>query len=250
MNAVIEALYTEKRAQTPHGDWVPLDESVMPKTHGEMLYHLTRAHGPEAHTLEIGMAFALSTLYFCQAHKENGRGLHVAIDPYQEASWYGAGRESVKRAGLEEYLSLIEERSFISLPQLLAEDRKFHVAFIDGNHRFEHTFLDFFYIDRMLHAGGHLVLHDVNFPSVRKVMSLCLALHGEFYSIDRTFMDPPANLFTLLRLSMHRLRQAPLDLSTAYRMRRESREECMVLKKIAHRPDSDYDLRWKEYRPF
>jgi methyltransferase family protein len=52
------------------------------------------------------------------------------------------------------------------LPRLLHEGRRFDLAFIDGNHRFDHIFVDLFYIDRLLKDSGMLVLDDCFLDSV------------------------------------------------------------------------------------
>ena len=49
---------------------------------------------------------------------------------------------------------------------MLREGRRFDLAFIDGNHRFDHVFVDLFYIDRLLKPSGVLVLDDCFLDSV------------------------------------------------------------------------------------
>jgi len=144
----------------------------VPWSTGRMLYEITLDEGIES-SLEIGMAYGLSTLFFCQAHSEKGAGLHTAIDPWQR-QWGNVGRLNVQRAGLGGYLRLIEAPSSEALPKLCERNERFDLAFIDGMHRFDSVLLDFFYVDRMLKVGGLVIFDDLGMPSVRKVVSYVL----------------------------------------------------------------------------
>jgi len=55
-------------------------------------YELCRKVKPQA-TLEIGLAYGFSTIYFLAVLAENGNGHHSSIDPYQRCL-PGDGRES------------------------------------------------------------------------------------------------------------------------------------------------------------
>src|SRR6185503_10965231 len=75
-------------------------------------------------TLEIGMAFGGSALTFAASHRDLGRAplqQHTAIDPAQSSYWDGAGRQNLERAGLAEYVEVIEKYSAFALPQLITE---------------------------------------------------------------------------------------------------------------------------------
>lgn len=85
-------------------------------------------------TLEIGMAYGLSTMFICQAHHDKGIGSHTAIDPFQSKEWKSIGLLNVKKAGLAEKFRLVEAFSHEALPQLLAEGEQFDFTFIDGSH--------------------------------------------------------------------------------------------------------------------
>ena len=58
----------------------------------------------------------------------------------------------------------------LALTRLCAEGERIDFAFIDGNHRFDYTLVDFFYIDKMLRLGGHVAFDDLWIASVRKVV--------------------------------------------------------------------------------
>ena len=136
---------------------------------GEALRDLAIAEEAEW-TIEVGLAVGLSALFLCQAVLErNGR--HVAIDPFQEASWNGAGLRTLRDAGVEEIVEVIEEESQLALPRLLSEEREFDFAFIDGDHRFEGVFLDLYYMTRLVQPGGLVVVDDMWMPAVRMAVA-------------------------------------------------------------------------------
>jgi hypothetical protein len=54
-------------------------------------------------------------------------------------------------------VELHAEESQIALPRLLGEARRFHLAFVDGNHRFDGVFVD-----------------DYQLPAVARAVSFCV----------------------------------------------------------------------------
>jgi len=92
---------------------------------------------------------------------------HLIIDPYQTTDWSGKGITTLRRIGVENF-QLLEQPSEVALPNLLATGQRFEFAFIDGCHTFDHTLLDFFYLNRMLKVKGVVVFDDVCMPAVRR----------------------------------------------------------------------------------
>jgi len=45
------------------------------------------------------------------------------------------------------------------------------MAFIDGWHTFDYTFIDFFFVDQVLKDGGILAFHDMYALSKQKVLN-------------------------------------------------------------------------------
>ncbi|WP_031497130.1 class I SAM-dependent methyltransferase [Bryobacter aggregatus] len=125
-------------------------------------------------TIEIGMAYGLSTLSILQAHCDNGGGTHIALDPGQDHRWGNIGLLNVERSGLGKNFRFFEQASHVALPALLAEKQIFDFAFIDGCHLFDYALLDFFYIDKMMEVGGLIMIDDVWMPAVRKLISFIL----------------------------------------------------------------------------
>src|SRR4051794_20206306 len=98
-NCTIEELYL--RREVPHDDGTrrPMDVYI-PREEGDFLYSLVRWLRPEV-TVEIGMANGLSTLFIASGLSENGRGRHIAIDPFQSSDWGGAALALLRQAGLD-----------------------------------------------------------------------------------------------------------------------------------------------------
>ena len=149
---------------------------------GRALYEWVRRERA-TRTLETGLGFGISTLFVCEALLENGSGgSHVAIDPYQfealpshRTTYAGVGLEILERAGVRDLVEFHAEKSQIVLPRLLAEGRRFDLAFLDGNHRFEGVFCDLVYSGRLLEEGGIVFVDDTQLPAVRRAVELCVA---------------------------------------------------------------------------
>ncbi len=139
---------------------------------GLCLYDLYVAARP-ANSLEVGMAFGFSTLYFLAAIAANGRGKHVAIDPYQNDAWRGIGQTQARAAahdlGRADAFALIEERSDRAAVDLLRSGARFDFIFIDGNHRFDDVLVDVYFYAQLCALGGLLIFDDLWMPSVRSV---------------------------------------------------------------------------------
>lgn len=117
-------------------------------------------------TLEIGMAFGRSAAHIIAATNSK----HVAIDPFQ-SHFQNLGINNIQKLGFGDYLILKEDYSHNVLPSLLKENRKFDFIFIDGSHRFDGIFIDFYYSDLLLEKNGYMLFHDTWMRSTRLVLS-------------------------------------------------------------------------------
>ena len=151
---------------------------------GMTIYNLCVSAKPKA-TLEIGLAFAYSTLYFLAALARNGQGTHTAIDPLQSSIFFGAGtlqaqsalRENGQSAGM---FRLIEERSDRAAADLARAGAEFEVIFIDGNHRFDDVLTDFYLCAPLCAIGGHVILHDMWMSSIHTAASFIRTNRSDF----------------------------------------------------------------------
>jgi predicted O-methyltransferase YrrM len=165
----IERAYARGTVPDAAGEPVELAPHSIERAQGEALRDLAIAEGA-ARTIEVGLALGISALFLCQAVlRRDGR--HVAVDPFQRESWNGAGLRTLREAGAEDLVEVIEEESQLALPRLVAEGREFDFAFVDGDHRFEGVFLDLYFMTRLVRPGGLVVVDDMWMPAVRTAVS-------------------------------------------------------------------------------
>jgi predicted O-methyltransferase YrrM len=170
---LLDELYTNRTVELLDGSKKSLDVWI-PREEGDFLYSLVRHFRPEV-TVEIGMANGFSSLYIAQALSENGRGRHIAMDPFQMSDWGGAALASLRRAGLDSLVRLIEKPSHQALAQLEEEGERTQFVFIDGSHMFDYVVTDFLLADRILTEGGLLAFDDSDWRAISKVLRFVLA---------------------------------------------------------------------------
>ncbi|MET0206618.1 MAG: hypothetical protein ABW228_05515, partial [Thermoleophilaceae bacterium] len=104
--AYLDEAYRRGNVRTPGGDSIGLAPHSIERPQGEAMRELAVAEGAER-TIEVGLALGMSALFFCQAVIVHG-GSHVAIDPFQEASWKLAGVTALADAGVRELVEVLE----------------------------------------------------------------------------------------------------------------------------------------------
>lgn len=122
-------------------------------------------------TIETGLGFGVSACVLAQAVSASGEpgARHTAIDPFQK-QFDHAGVEMLRVTGAQEFVEHVEEDSTTALPRLVAEGKKYDLGFIDGDHHFEPTFCDAYYMMRLVKPGGWIVFDDAYLPAVRAVV--------------------------------------------------------------------------------
>ena len=92
-----------------------------------------------ARTIEIGLGYGMSALFTCEGLLTNGgpESRHVVIDPNQDTRFGRCGLQFLEEAGVSSLVEHHAEESQITLPRLLSQGRRFDLAVVDGNHRFE-----------------------------------------------------------------------------------------------------------------
>ena len=155
-------------AEINQGMTIPQAKSSSPvsQSQAQTIYDFLKARPELKKTLEVGFAIGRSAAHIIAATQSH----HQVIDPFQEdyGSW---GIKNLKQLGLEGHYTLHEKLSHEALPQLLAEGLKFDFIFIDGDHRFDGAFIDFYYCDLLLKPGGFVLLHDTWMRPIRLIMS-------------------------------------------------------------------------------
>jgi predicted O-methyltransferase YrrM len=169
LEGFLERAYRDGSVPDAAGEPVALAPHSVEADVGAALRELAIAERAER-TIEVGLALGMSALFLCQAVMRR-EGRHVAIDPFQEESWNGAGLRTLRDAGVEDLVEVIEEESQLALPRLVSDGRQFDFAFVDGDHRFEGVFLDLYYMTRLVKSGGLVVVDDMWMPAVRTAVA-------------------------------------------------------------------------------
>ena len=162
----------------------PIDEQTrISQSQGMWLYNLCVSTKPAA-TLEIGMAYGYSTIYFIAAIARNQLGHHTAIDPFQRSSWHGIGlahaQALTSHKAPDSTFQLIEDRSDRAATDLARSNSTFEVIFIDGNHRFDDVLVDFYLYAPLCTIGGHIILDDMWMSSIKTVVAFVRANRTDF----------------------------------------------------------------------
>lgn len=201
----LERLREVREALLAEGNVFPV--AIGPEE-GQALRGYVRKEGA-LRTLETGLGFAIATLFVLEGLLENGPGgRHVACDPYQvEALFHGSGLQALEEAGVLDLVEFYAEESQVALPRLLSEGRRFDLAFIDGNHRFEGVFLDLVYSGRLLTEGGIVFVDDAQLPAVRRAVGLCVANLG--WTVEGEGEEGDAHHWLVARTGPSELFQRP-----------------------------------------
>ena len=159
---------------------VPPNSSTPVKpVEAEFMYRLVRQHGLKR-TLETGMGYGRSAAHIICANEGEP---HIAMDPFQTT--YGSGGlKNIERLGLSSALDFRADYSHNVLPKLLAEGRQFDFAFIDGDHRFDGQFIDFYYVDLLLPKNGFVLLHDTWMRSTAFLMKYIEKNRTDYRKVD------------------------------------------------------------------
>jgi predicted O-methyltransferase YrrM len=129
-----------------------------------------------ASSIEIGFGYGISTLFILRgllSNRSSAPFRHLTIDPNQVDGFSSIGLQLVEDAGLSDHLDFHNDRSEFVLPRLLAEERQFDFAFVDGNHRFDWVFVDLMFLGRLVRGGSVIFLDDYQLPAVKKTVAFC-----------------------------------------------------------------------------
>jgi predicted O-methyltransferase YrrM len=130
-------------------------------------------------TIEIGLAWGISSLYICEGLLMNGDkdARHIALDPHQEG-FKNCGLQSLEEAGVKNMVEFYPEESQIVLPRFISESRQFDFAYVDGSHLFDRVFLDLIYLGRLVRPEGIIFGDDYQGQAVAKAVSFCVTNLG------------------------------------------------------------------------
>ena len=152
-------------------------------------------------TIEIGLGYAISALHVCEGLLENAGPTprHVVLDPHQATRFSNCGLQFLEEAGVAELVEHHAEESQIALPRFLSEGRSFHLAFVDGNHRFDGVFLDLVFLGRLVRAGGIVFVDDYHLPAIKRAASFCVRNLG--WTLEEVSAADDPHKWAILRTS-------------------------------------------------
>jgi predicted O-methyltransferase YrrM len=158
---------------------IPAHQSSTPIKEAEALFLYEFIKSKQlVRTCETGFGFARSASHIMAASEAT----HIVMDPFQSNYEYG-GLKNIERLGLRAKLDFREAYSHNVLPQLVAEKRSFQFIFIDGDHRFDGCFVDYFYADLLLEPNGYLLFHDTWMRPIQLVMNFIHTNRPEYKKI-------------------------------------------------------------------
>jgi predicted O-methyltransferase YrrM len=167
MNELLQEILKTDSVKDENGNVIPLHSSVnIDET--DFISKLIKEHRL-SRAIEIGCAMGISSLAIAESIDGVKDSFHYILDPNQESQWKNMGINNLRKAGFQNF-NLIEDYSEFALPRLVKEGVKVNFGFIDGWHTFDHTLLDFFYINRMLEVGGVIVIDDIHMSAVNRAV--------------------------------------------------------------------------------
>ncbi len=134
-------------------------------------------------TLEIGLAYGFSAVFFLAAIAKNKAGHHTAIDPFLWTHWHGIGLANARAVDAESSFRLIEERSDRAATDLARQNSSFDIIFIDGNHRLDDALVDFYLYAPLCRLQGLIILDDMWMKSIRTVASFNRSNRTDFEEV-------------------------------------------------------------------
>ena len=168
MNPVLAEIENTSMMALPSGETIKVHSHVG-RGSGQVIRHAIEVSRPRL-ACEVGLAYGISSLYILDAMQQQGGGRLIGMDPAQhDGIWRGGGLYNIQRAGFSDRFEFHEDTSQRVLPRLAEAGTRIQFGFIDGWHTFDHTLVDFFYIDQILDVGGVVVLDDVGYPGLRRL---------------------------------------------------------------------------------
>src|SRR5207248_5986427 len=115
------------------------------------LQNLVRQVRPKI-SLEVGLAYGISTLNICQALREVGAIRHIVMDPYQE-KWKEIGLRNIRTAGYADLVDFRRQPAHEVLPELMKDGVTIDFAYLDGSKVFDFVLVNIFYLTRIMPVG-------------------------------------------------------------------------------------------------
>ncbi len=164
---------------------IPKKWRILPvkKAAGEFIYSLIKKNKLKS-TIESGLGLGISAAYIISATKSK----HIAIDPFYKTEWDSSiAMKNMKELGFTNLLVDHNDYSYNVLPQLAKKGHKLDFAFIDGDHRYDSIFIDYFYIDLMLKKKGFILFDDAWMRTTQLVASFIRTNKRNYKEISTSY---------------------------------------------------------------
>jgi predicted O-methyltransferase YrrM len=150
-------------------------------------------------TNEVGLGYGVSALFVCEGLLANGvpGAHHVVIAPNQDTRFGDCGLQFLEEAGVSGMVKHHASESRVSLPRVVSEGRRFDLAVVDGNQRFDAVFVDLYYLGRLLRPGGIVFVDDYHLPGIARASSFFQANHG--WSLEEVSTEEDRHHWAVLR---------------------------------------------------
>ena len=139
---------------------------------GKSLQKFVQDEDPQA-VIEIGLGYGFAALNVFAAKNLSKESdfRFITIDPNQDSRFSNIGLQLLREVNVFEYVEFHNESSEFVLPRLVIAKEKADFAVVDGNHRFEHVFVDLFFLGRVLKPGSLIFLDDMQLLGIKKAVS-------------------------------------------------------------------------------
>lgn len=136
------------------------------------------------------------------------------------------------------------------LPKLVDEGTRIQFDFVDGWHTFDHTLVDFFYLDMMMDVGGVMILDDVGYPGLKRLAEFIVSNRAYSYldgAPRLTSDDWKSSAKSLARKALNRFVRDDMTPSLETRSIQESVGRCQL---VALRKTANDNRRFDHFVPF
>lgn len=160
------------------------EDVTLKENEGAIVYHFLLQHKGINRTVEIGFEHGRMAAHIIAATQK----LHIVIDPHQDKYNY-RGLKNIKKCGFYNLLDYREDYSFAVLPKLVEGNVLADFIFIDGDHKFDGVFFDFYYADLILNHKGYILLHDTWMRSTTLLISFIRKNRKDYKEIKTPFRN-------------------------------------------------------------
>lgn len=167
MNAVLKEILDTKKVFDENGKEYKLHSHTRPEQ-GRFLQELISEVKPDF-SVEVGLAYGVSTLFICEAIAANKKGMHLVMDPFQK-DWQNIGLKNIKDAGFDNIVEFRPEYADKVFSELYLKNKKIDFAYLDGSKVFDVVMFNTYILNKLLNINGIIVFDDCIFPGIKKVV--------------------------------------------------------------------------------